>query len=333
MLRSQRLRNIWLSIRIFGSTIALAAFGFSSAPAADQRVAQARPSLITLNVAANPADDVTPLIYAQSAGLFTKAGLDVHIQRLTSAAGLPAAVASGTYDIGKTSVASLFAAHEKGLPFTIIAPANVYYTKVYTVGLLVAKDLPMPSARDFNGKIVSVVALHDIGQIALDAWIDQRGGDWEAVHYVELPMSATLGAIEQGRVFAAEVGNPILAEALDSGKVKIIPAYDAIAPSYLLSGWFTTSDWASKHRDAVKLFARVIAQAAGYTNAHPAETAPLLADFSSIPLSVIEHMPRVRNGTTVSASQIQPVIDAAAKFKMIDHSFPAQEIMANDAGN
>lgn len=305
--------------------------GFTGARAADTRiVAQAPPAPITLRIAANPADDMTSVIYAQRTGLFAKAGLDVQIQRITSTAGLPAAVAGGAYDIAKTSLTSLFAARERGLSFTIVAPAALYDTNSQIGGFIVPRDAPLPSGREFNGKTVAIIALNGIGNVSLNAWIDQHGGDWTTVHYVELPMSAALAAIEQRRVFAAESANPLLAEALATGGVQVVPAYGAIAPSFLFSVWFSTTDWAAKHRSAVKLFARVVAQAAAYTNAHPHETAALLADATSIPLSIIERMPRVTNGTTAIPAHVQPVIDAAAKYKAIKQGFPAREII--DAG-
>lgn len=72
----------------------------------------------------------------------------------------------------------------------------------------------------------------------------------------------------------------------------------------------------------MRLFTRVLAQAATYTNAHRAETAPLLAEASSIPLAVIEHMPRVTNGTRARPEDVQPVIDAAARYKTIKAPSP-----------
>lgn len=310
--------------------LAFAALAFGVVPAAgDRALAQTPRDPIVLRVAANPADDITSVLYAQRTGLFTKAGLDVQLQRITSTAGLPAAVAGGSYDIAKTSLTSLFAARERGLIFKIIAPAALYdnATNSHIGGFIVAKDAALPSGRDFNGKTVSVISLNGIGQVALCAWVEQHGGDWKTLHFVELPMSAAPEAVEQHRVFASESANPLLAEALASRNVQLVPAYGAIGPAFLFSVWFTTADWAAKHQDAVKLFARVVAQAAAYTNAHPVETATLLADATAIPLAVIEKMPRVTNGTTVILSQIQPVIDAAARYKAIGDVFPAADVV------
>jgi NitT/TauT family transport system substrate-binding protein len=307
----------------------LAALALAVVVVSGDRAAQAQPAPIVLRLGGNPADDVTSVLYAQRTGLFAKAGLDVQLQRITSTAGLPAAVAGGTYDIAKTSLTSLFAAREHGLLFKIIAPAALYddATNSHIGGFIIPKDAPFPAGRDFNGKTVAVITLNGIGNVALNAWVEQHGGDWKSVHYVELPMSAAPEAVAQHRVFAAESANPLLAEALATGNVQLVPAYGAIAPSFLFSVWFTTADWAAQHRDAARAFARVVAQAAAYTNAHPVETASLLAEATAIPLATIERMPRVTNGTSVNLAQIQPVIDAAARYKAIDAVFPAADVV------
>ena len=80
----------------------------------------------------------------------------------------------------------------------------------------------------------------------------------------------------------------------------------------------------------MKTLATVLAQAATYTNAHHAETAPMLSDFSSIPLDRIQNMPRIIIGTTLRASQVQPLIEAAVRDHTIAHSFPAAEILDPD---
>jgi ABC-type nitrate/sulfonate/bicarbonate transport system substrate-binding protein len=119
-----------------------------------------------------------------------------------------------------------------------------------------------------------------------------------------------------------------LATALASGNVRILaPAMDAVAPEFPYSGWFASSDWAAKHPDLVRAFARVVAESTNYTNAHHAETAAMLAAFTGQTLEVIEHTNRPELGTVLHLSEIQPLIDLAAKYKLIAHPFPARELV------
>jgi hypothetical protein len=42
----------------------------------------------------------------------------------------------------------------------------------------------------------------------------------------------------------------------------------------------------------------------------------------------ISHMTRTEIGTTLDPRELQPVIDAAAKYKLIASAFPAREMIA-----
>lgn len=279
-----------------------------------------------LRIGATPADDFTPVIYARDAGLFAKAGLDVTIDKLTSGAATAAAVLSGTYDIGKSSIPTLLEAHEKGIPFTLIAPAAIYDTKAPYGGFVVSKDGPIHTGKDFNNQIVSVPALGDIGAISLMSWVDQHGGDSSTIKFVELPLAAGPAAVEQNRVAGAETGYPSLAVAYARGLVRLVPAFDGIAPAFMVTAWFTTKDFVAKRPEVVKAFARVCAAAGTYTNAHHDETAPMMATFTGIDPALIAHMTRTVSGTVLNASLIQPVIDVSYKYKALKSAFKAQEL-------
>jgi ABC-type nitrate/sulfonate/bicarbonate transport system substrate-binding protein len=67
--------------------------------------------------------------------------------------------------------------------------------------------------------------------------------------------------------------------------------------------------------------------AATYTNAHHAETAPLMAEFTGLPLATIQHMVRGAAGTTIVPEQLQTVIDASVEYGALKRSFPAQELI------
>jgi NitT/TauT family transport system substrate-binding protein len=285
------------------------------------------PALIPVHIGVLPNDDMMSVIYAQQTGMFAKAGLDVTLEKSSSGVAIAAAVAGGSFDIGKSSITPIFDAHEKGIPFVLIAPGAIYESKTPYGGMLVPSNVTLAGGKDLAGKLIGVNSLGDIGQVGINAWVERTGGDPAALKYVEIPMPATPAALDANRVQAGEMVFPPLARAMATGKYKLIPVFSSIAPTFLFSVWFTTKDYAAKHPDVVKTFARVVADAATYTNAHHAQTAPILADFSAIPVDTIEHMPRVTNGTVVSAAQIQPVIDAAVKYGNVKHSFPAAEII------
>ncbi len=286
--------------------------------------------IVTVRVALTPNDDVTPLVYAQRSGMFARAKLNIVIDKQSSGAAVGAAILGGSYDIGKASITVVFDAHEKGLPFTIVAPAAVYESAAPFGGMIVSNASAIRSAKDFEGKIVGVQSLNDIGRVSLDTFMQQAGADWRAIKYIEIPMSAMSAALEQHRIDAGEIVYPGLATAIASNNVRLIPQYSALGKTFLFSAWISTTEWANAHREATRAFARILAEASFYTNAHHAETAAMMADFTGIPLAKLSKMTRVKSGIGLDAAQIQPSIDAAVRDGTIAKPFLAQEIIDPD---
>jgi NitT/TauT family transport system substrate-binding protein len=303
------------------SAAALAAAALPLRGAAQNAAAPA-----ALRLGATPSDDMTPIVYGTKAGIFSRAGLDLQVTRMSNGPSVMAGVLSGAFDIGKTSIQTVFDAHEKGLPFTIVAIAIVYLSKAPYAAYVVPRDSSIRTGKDFNNQLISTGAIGGIGQTALFAWVDTHGGDSKSVRFVEIPYTAAVAAVESGRVMAAEMSMPAMAVAIDRG-MRTIPVFDALGLDYPFVVWVTTKDFSAKRPELVRTFYRAYSESATYTNAHHAETAPLMAEFTGIALGTIQHMTRGEAGTSLNAAQIQPVIDTCVKFGALKRGFPAQELI------
>jgi ABC-type nitrate/sulfonate/bicarbonate transport system substrate-binding protein len=297
---------------------------FGSPPAG----AQTPPALTTVRVGVLGNDDMISVLYAQKTGMYAKAGLDVQIDKSSpNGSAIAAAVVAGSYDIGKASAPALIDAHLKGLPFVIIGTAAVYERKNPYVALIVPKDSPIKSIADITSGIYAVSFIHDGAQLSMSKAIGRDNPALKNVQFVELPMSASAAAVDQGRVAGGEASYPPLQAAMDTGKFRLLPIYDALGDGYSFSVWFTTQDYIKKHADAVKTFQRVTAQSARYTNAHHAATAQMLSDFTGVPLATIQRMPRSHNGTGITPADLAPWINAEAQFGYIKNYFPPSELI------
>jgi ABC-type nitrate/sulfonate/bicarbonate transport system substrate-binding protein len=296
-------------------------------------IARAQEPDSAIRVGLVPNDDATSLLYAVEKRLFAAAGLDLQLDRATNGGTIAAAVAGGTYDIGKATLSSLFDAHLRGIPFTIIAPAGFYEKKgrLRPTGIMVSKSIDPADGKAFNDRVAAVASLNSLGRVSASAWIDQHGGDWRSVKFVELPMTEGAAAIVQGRVIAAEAAMPALGVALDTNTVQFAPMADAMGSAYLYSAWFTTRTWSSAHPRAAHSFAQVIASAAAYANSHPDETAPLVAREAKLTVATVLKMPRWTSGTALSAAMIQTPLEAAVRYGTIAHTFPASELIDPNA--
>lgn len=284
---------------------------------------------VTLHLAASPVDDVMPVLYAQRAGLFRQAGLNVVLDRANSGGALSAAVAGGSVDLGKGNIVSIIAAHAHGVPLVIVAPAAIYDPKTPDAVILVAAGSDLRQARDLVGKVIGTPSLNDLSTIATQAWMENNKVDWHAVQFVEMPFPAMEAALEAGRVNAVIQVKPFITDAVDSGKARVLALnYSAVGPRFLESAWFADADFVAKNKETIAKFQRVVAQASAYTNAHPSETVDLLATWAGIDPQRAARVPRIVTGTTLHADEIQPVIDISAKYNLIPKSFDARQMMS-----
>ena len=313
------------------SRFVLAAFGAMVLSLAAFGRCQADATLFPMHIALPATDQGISMMYAASTGMFAKAGLDVQLDHSSPNGGATAAaVLSGSYDMGNAIVTAIFDAHMKGIPFLLVAAGAIYDAKNPYSGMVVAADSPYQKLTDIKSGTVGLAILRDVGELAMTKAFDEAKQSLADVKFAEIPQSAGLAAVEAHRVVATELSNPLLNAAAASGKARIIPDLTALGTTFTFTGYFVTKDYAQKHAKELKAFVAVLAQAAKYTNAHPAETAALLSRESKIPLDVVQAMPRVQNGAAISPAGIQPLIDAEAKYGFIAHGFRAQELIDPD---
>jgi NitT/TauT family transport system substrate-binding protein len=306
-------RSSWLRVTASSSLAAAALPRF--APAQE---------LTSLQVMLAEGDDATPALYAMKAGLFRKYGLDVQVQHAPSGAAALAAIAGGAIEIGGTSMLSFLLAHAKGVPISIVAPLAIYAPESLYAALIVKKDSPFKTGKDLNGKTIGSPALHDLNWIATAAWVDQNGGDSSTMKTVELPSAAIAAAIEEGRIDCSTVTTPRYVQAVNTGKVRILgKSYEAIAKNFMFAAYVSQNDWALKNGDVVARFGRAIRDASRYSNTHHADTLPIYAEFAKIDVKEIADAPRAISPPYVEVKAVQPLIDVAVKYKLIDRIDPA----------
>jgi NitT/TauT family transport system substrate-binding protein len=304
----------------------LAAAALTAGPLRAGAFAQDLPA-ITLATLIN--DTATSALYAVNAGLFKKAGVNAQLQLLSSGAAATAAVAGGAAQFGLSSLVNVISAHEKGISLTLVAPAGVITPDVPYSEFVVRSDAPIKSAKDLNGKTIGTPGLKDMDTVAVMNWVDKNGGDSATLKFIEMPGPVALAALQEGRIDGADLNTPTLTRGLESGNVRVLASVlSALAPRLSNTGWFTTEDYAAKNQAIVQKFARVMADAASYCNAHHADTVAMVAQNAKIDEKLVARMARITFGDYLRPAEIQPLIDVAFKYKTIDKAFDAKALIS-----
>jgi NitT/TauT family transport system substrate-binding protein len=285
-----------------------------------------------IRVGAGPDDTSTPLIYADKMGLFKKAGLNVELVKLAGSAVITAALAGGSLEIAKVSSSVAVTAHVKGLPFTAIGAISAYSSEHPDFALIVPVNSPIKSVKDLPGKTLATISLQDFQVLSTQVWAGQNGVDPTSFKFVEMPATSTLNSLDQGRVDAAPVAEPILSASQAAGKFRIIGyPVDAIAKHFTGGLLLANTSWVEGHRDVIDRFLHVAADASAYVGSHENDMAPILAEYMNVDPGSIPKTRHAVRGVAIVPADLQPVIDALVKFKTIPKSFPAAEMLCSCA--
>jgi ABC-type nitrate/sulfonate/bicarbonate transport system substrate-binding protein len=267
-----------------------------------------------------PIDGGAEPYYAAAQGFFKANGLNVEVTSASQGAAILPGVTGGAVDIGFANMGSLASAVANGAPLTLIAPASLYLTDAPTTVCLVATSSPYKTAASLNGKTVGTSGIKGLGEYGPRSWMDKNGGDGASLKFAELPLSAAVEAMNQGKVDMIAVSEPFVTVAKQQGRV-IGKCYDGIAPRFLIGAFFTTTAWANAHQDVVKKFAVAIRQTAAWANKNDDKTAQILADASKVDVTLLRKSVRAIYADRLDPKEIQPLIDVMARYGGLNAAF------------
>lgn len=285
--------------------------------------AQGAPTVIRLGTA--PVESYALAFYGVDRGFFKAANLDVQIQSFSGGGGVMTAAAGGALDMGCANVAAQANAHMRNLPFAMIAGGGNYTSNSPTTVLAVAKNSPLKTAKDLNGKTIGCSTLKDLQQASVMKWVDGNGGDSSTLKFLEIPVPEMAPALVAGRIDGACELEPSLTYAKNDIRI-FGKCYDAIAKTLTITTHFANTDWLAKNPAAAKAFITAMRATAQWANKNQTAAAAILERVSQIPADTVGVMNRVVFAEGLDPATIQPVIDASAQYKFIPKTFNVSEM-------
>jgi NitT/TauT family transport system substrate-binding protein len=265
--------------------------------------------------------------YAQELGLFKKANLDVEIVQVANAGAVTIAAAAGAIDVGLAEALALALAIQRGLPFAYFAGGPLTSREAPTLELVVAKNSPFQTAKDLEGKTIAVVSVKTMMSVVISNWFRLNGADPSTIKFFELHFPEMTPALERGTIDAAHLGEPFLTE--NKNVVRSVGVPNAtVANLYYIFGWFARRDWLAANADTAHALAAALYDAGRWGNAHKAESAAIEAKYTKVDLDVVRTMARNPMSTSLTPAFIQPLLDVAARYKVLDRPFNASDLIA-----
>lgn len=266
----------------------------------------------TVRIAAAYNDAYALSYFARDGGFFKQAGIDVDIQLFPNAQDSLQAVIGGSLDVAVADAVQIGNAVNSGLDLGFFAPSTLYTSAAPTTYICVAKDGPVKTAKDLEGRTIGVVALHSLMTVGLQQYLKDNGADGSKVKMVEMNFPVMDAAVTRGTVDAVILAEPFLSAAADTRLLG--DPLGPIAKTFLLSGQIATRTWTSANRELASKIAKVYVATAAWANSHHDDTATLLSTYSKVPAEKIRTMRRATFATTLGTQEVQPVLDMAFRY-------------------
>jgi NitT/TauT family transport system substrate-binding protein len=298
--------------------------------AATAGAASAQTAGIPIRIGATPNDGFAEAYYGHDAGIFAKAGFADELTSFSNGAQVATGVASGAIDVGVSSVITLANATLRGLPFVYIAAGGLWATNAPTLALCVAADSPIRTAKDLEGKTVSVSGIKDITHLATVAYLANNGADITKINIIEMPFSEAGSALKRGAIAAGIISEPSFTVAMDAGQIRVMThPFDVIGKNYMVGGWFTTLDWYRKNTATAKRFAAAMYDTARWANANHDKSAVILQKYTKIETAVLSKMVRATYAESLTPAMIDGTLQLALREKFIERPVPANDMIAH----
>lgn len=290
--------------------------------------AGARAQSAPLRIGASPTEVASEPIYLVEGGVLSRAGMNGTILPFTSGGQMIQAVLGDALDIGLSDTTQIANAAARGLPLAFFAASSLYRTEAPSTLLCVAKNSPIRTAKDLEGQAIAVNGLKTMAEISARDWLRAQGADPAQLHFVEIPSPLVVPALERGTIAAAIVGEPFITAAGDRIRHFGKP-YDMVAKSFYILSWFAKRDWIAQNAATMRTLVQAVYDTARWANAHHDETAPLLATFLKIDVDAVRTTPRTTYATSLDTRLMQPVIDIAVRYGLVEKPVDAASLIAH----
>jgi NitT/TauT family transport system substrate-binding protein len=289
------------------------------------------PLPVTIRVGSSLNDSNAEAFYAVANGFFKQAGVNVEMTTFNNGAAAAAAVAAGSLDIAVQPPMQIAQAVIGGLPFVVVAAGAINSVRAPAAWICVGASSTLRTAKDLEGKTIAINSLKSSSENLLDAWLAKSGADLTKIRFLELPSAQMAPALERGTVDAVELFEPAFTAAKAKGDLRVlaIPTAAMAAPrdEFLQTTWYTTKQFATQNKEAIRRFANAIYLTARWANTHPHDSGVILAQLSKLDPGIVDTMTRARYAESFQPRDLLPELDNGFKFGLLSRPVPPSELL------
>jgi NitT/TauT family transport system substrate-binding protein len=287
-----------------------------------------------------------PLFIGLRDGLFSRAGLTVHV---VSAASVPqevAALRNGHADFAFGDYANMFyeQEHDPRAPMVVVADGYDAAPNVMEVltlpnsGIVQPQDLAKRTVGTAENQAMPTASgnkpvPYSIDTVATWSVLSSDNVQPGSINWDPMPAGRLISALQNHQVGAILATEPTIYQAeSELGAVPVLDSCTGATANLPLAGYFTTGSYATKNAKVVAAFRGALQKAQAQASmAAPLQTA--LTKSAGLKAETAAMVTLGTYPTTLSAANLQRVVNLMFTFSALPHEFSVSSIVAKPDGS
>lgn len=203
-----------------------------------------------LQIGCTATTDCASAMVAVDEVIFKKHGLDVEMTLIGINSNIPAAILSGSIQIGGPTSTVFLQAVDGGLDLVAVAGATVMNPNSNAnITAFVRNGITIKEPKDFVGKKVGAPGLGAFLHVLFVKWLVEKGVDPKSVNFVEVTFPTMADIIKSGGVDVVLAAEPFITRMTNAGLGTIGARYAAeLNRTEPIIFYAASRDWAEKTR-------------------------------------------------------------------------------------
>jgi NitT/TauT family transport system substrate-binding protein len=281
----------------------------------------------TVRIGYTAVGDFASAFVAKERGFFAKHGIDAELTQLALNSTLPAALVSGSIDIGGVTPPVLLQAVAGGLDLRIVSGVSVT-TDVLTYAAMARTQVSIKGPHDFEGKKVGVPGLGATLHIIFVRWLKENGVDPSKLTFVETAFPVQVDVLKAGTVDLVVTAQPNIDRIVSAGIGSVAVDVGVEILGRPGAYWVSTSAWAKAKPAVVRDYREAVREAGVFIDANPDQTRVDVAKYIKLPPPVIASVLLPKVAADIKIDDVEWWIQVLADQKLIDKTLDAASLVS-----
>jgi NitT/TauT family transport system substrate-binding protein len=257
-------------------------------------------------------------------------GLEIQITEMQSGTKIVEALAAGSVDIAFSATLSILQAAAQGLDLVIVAPASFKSAddRATPTSAIIARAAGgATGGAGLRGKTFAVNSLRSLDYVIAAEYLTRAGVAPREVSWRELAYPHMAPALDQGRVDAAIVAEPLLTILRDSGRIAVLSTALDIIPGTSVSAYAALRSFTQARAPLIESFQRALRRGVEACERDPQRLRAAVAKHTGAKPELVQRIGLPIFRPVLRPADIAPLVELARRHGVLERAVELDRVL------